>query len=166
VERGELLFETVEGNLDGLYAMDNHIVSGVAGIIASVDATPGGSVDKSAKLITIYPEGTLQIEVLVSEMDLESIHEGDTVDIEYEWDTDGRLRTKGRVSSISHVDAASSAADHSGASSKNGAQYSALIDFEATGETRIGMSVIVYADGASEFAQDEMDSEDEIVDED
>ena len=84
VERGELLFETVDGALDGLYAVDNHIVSGVAGVVASVDVAPGGEVSKGAKLITVYPEGSFQIEVLVSELDLNDIHEGDPVAIEFE----------------------------------------------------------------------------------
>ena len=58
VERGELLFETVTGTLDGLYAVDNRIVSNVAGVVASVDAAPGTSVEKGAKLITIDPQFT------------------------------------------------------------------------------------------------------------
>ena len=160
VERGELLFETVEGNLDGLYAMDNTIVSNVSGIVATVDATPGSAVDKSAKLVTIYPEGTLQIEVLVSELDLDSIHEGETVDIEYDWDSDGNLRTTGTVESISHVDAASASDGGTGAGSSSMARYSALINFEASPQTRIGMSVIVYAGGDEADDWSALDEED------
>ena len=36
VERGELLFETVTGTLDGLYAPDKQVVSDTAGVIATV----------------------------------------------------------------------------------------------------------------------------------
>ena len=36
VERGELLFETVAGTLDGLYAPDKQVVSDTAGVIATV----------------------------------------------------------------------------------------------------------------------------------
>ena len=43
VERGEVLFETVEGVLDGLYAMDNIIYSPLNGIVASVDAVQGSA---------------------------------------------------------------------------------------------------------------------------
>ena len=95
VERGELLFETVTGTLDGLYAVDNRIVSNVAGVVASVDAAPGTSVEKGAKLITVYPAGSFQIEVHVSELDLNAIHAGDKVDIEFDWDTDGTHRVTG-----------------------------------------------------------------------
>lgn len=138
VERGELLFETVEGALDGLYAMDNAIVSGVAGIVASVDTQPGSSVAKGAKLITVYPEGSFQIEVLVSELDLNDIREGDTVAVEFDWDADGAVRFTGKVRSISHVNAQAEGA------SSSSAQYSAYIDFEADDSVRLGMSVIVY----------------------
>ena len=47
VERGQLLFETVSGDLDGLYATGNEIVSEVSGVVASVNASAGGSVNLS-----------------------------------------------------------------------------------------------------------------------
>ncbi len=137
VERGQLLFETVDGDLDGLYAMDNEIVSAVSGIVASVDTKAGDSVSKGAKLITVYPDGTFQIEVLVNEMDLNSIHEGDKVSIEFEFDADGELRLDGTVSAISRVNVTSENASAD-------AEYSAYIDFEETEQVRLGMSVIVY----------------------
>lgn len=153
VERGELLFETVEGDLDGLYAMDNTIVSGVAGVVASVETTPGSGVTKGSKLITVHPDGSFQIEVLVSELDLNAIAEGDTVAIEFDWDTEGTLRTTGTVASISRVNASA----EGGAASVD-AEYSAYIDFEATDEVRLGMSVVVYTlDG------DSLDSEDSLA---
>ena len=139
VERGELLFETVDGDLDGLYAMDNTIVSAVSGVVASVDTKPGDSVSKGAKLITVYPDGSFQIEVNVSEMDLNSIHEGDKVSIEFEFDADGELRLDGTVASISRVNITGE-----GASTASSAEYSAYINFEETDQVRLGMSVIVY----------------------
>lgn len=152
VERGELLFETVEGALDGLYAVDNHIVSGVAGVVASVDVAPGGEVAKGAKLITVYPEGSFQIEVLVSELDLNDIHEGDPVAIEFEWDADGALRLNGTVAAISRVNAKAG----EGASNA-AAEYSAYIDFDATDAVRLGMSVVVYTVGADSVDPEEAD---------
>lgn len=139
VERGELLFETVEGALDGLYAMDNTIVSGVAGVVASVDAAAGSAVGKGAKLISVYPDGSFQIEMLVSEMDLRDLQEGDGVEIEFDWDTDGTRRVKGEIASISHVDAA----EKDGAST-GGAEYSAYVNFDGAEDVRLGMSAIVY----------------------
>lgn len=152
VERGELLFETVEGPLDGLYAMDNAIVSNVAGVVASVDVTPGSAAAKGAKLITVYPEGSFQIEMLVSELDLRDLREGDKVSIEFDWDTEGTQRAEGVVESISHVNAGAGGDGASSSSASAMAQYSAYINFDAsaTPDVRLGMSVIVYtADGAA-----------------
>lgn len=136
VERGELLFETVEGTLDGLFAVDNTIVSGVSGIVAEVDIAPGGSVGKGSKLISVYPDGSFQIEVLVSELDLNDIHEGDSVAVEFDWDTEGAVRLTGTVETISRVNANESA--------DAPAEYSAYIDFESHESVRLGMSVVVY----------------------
>ena len=140
VERGELLFETVEGALDGLYAIDNTIVSHVAGVVASVDITPGSTVAKGEKLITVYPNGSFQIEMMISEMDLRELHEGDSVEIEFDWDTESARRMKGVIDSISHVNAVSK----DGAYTSNSAEYSAYINFDATEDVRLGMSAIVY----------------------
>lgn len=160
VERGELLFETVEGALDGLYAMDNTIVSGVAGVVASVDVAPGGSVSKGAKLIGVYPDGSLQIEILVSEMDLRELREGAQVEIEFDWDAEGLCRAKGVVDSISHVNATA----QEGASASGAAEYSAYISFDAAQDVRLGMSAIVYLSGDEEL-DGELDAEmDEMID--
>lgn len=141
VERGELLFETVAGALDGLYAVDNRIVSNVAGVVASVDAAPGSSVDKGAKLITVYPAGSFQIEVHVSELDLSAIHAGDRVAIEFDWDADGAHRVEGVVASVSRVNVGSG---EEGAKVEGDAEYSAYIDFEADSTVRLGLSAMVY----------------------
>lgn len=150
VERGELLFETVEGDLDGLYAMDNSIVSAVSGVVASVDTKPGDSVSKGAKLITVYPDGSFQIEIKVSEMDLNSIHEGDKVSIEFEFDTEGELRLDGTVASISRVNAT-----EEGATSASSAEYNAYVNFAETDQVRLGMSVIVYTNADAPIDQGE-----------
>lgn len=149
VERGELLFETVTGTLDGLYAVDNRIVSNVAGVVASVDAAPGTSVEKGAKLITVYPAGSFQIEVHVSELDLNAIHAGDKVDIEFDWDTDGTHRVTGTVASISRVNVGSGSSEEGGSAAPSGdAEYSAYIDFEADSTVRLGLSAMVYLAGS------------------
>ena len=135
VERGQLLFETVEGVLDGLYAMDNTIVSGVEGIVAEVEVAQGASVSKGGKLIAVYPRESMQIEMKISEMDMSDIHEGDRVSIEFEWDADGLLQLEGVVSGISYV----------GESKDSGnASFSAYVDFTPVESVRLDMSVNVY----------------------
>ena len=153
VERGELLFETVEGALDGLYAVDNAIASPLDGIVASVEVTQGGSIEKGGKLITVYPNDAMQIEIKVSELDLNEIHEGDKVTIEFEWDADGTLMLDGTVSAISRVGAEKA----DGAS--NEASYSAYVDFTPVDSVRLDMSVIVYVqdDGAADADETDAD---------
>ncbi len=143
VERGEVLFETVEGVLDGLYAVDNTIPSPLDGIVASVEAAQGSAVEKGGKLITVYPSDAMQIEIKVSELDLNEIHEGDRVSIEFEWDADGALLLDGTVSAISRV-----GAEKAEGSSGGDAEYSAYVDFAPVDSVRLDMSVIVYVQDA------------------
>ena len=158
VERGELLFETVEGALDGLFAVDNTIVSGMDGIVASVDAGQGTHVDKGGKLVTVFPRDGMQIEMLVSELDLPEIHEGDRVSIEFEWDVDARQTLEGAISGISHIGAKPE--ENSGAQD---AKYSVYVDFEPNANVSMDMSVIVHlmdAEGDDlEDAEPEYDAE-------
>lgn len=145
VERGEVLFETVEGVLDGLYAVDNTIYSPLDGFVATVEATQGSAVEKGGKLITVFPKDAMQIEMKVSELDLAEIHEGDKVSIEFEWDADGALQLAGVVSGISSV------GDEKGDNSASAdAQYSAYVDFTPVDSVRLDMSVIVYVQDEAE----------------
>ena len=147
VERGEVLFETVEGVLDGLYAVDNTIYSPLDGFVASVEATQGSAVEKGGKLISVFPKDAMQIEMKVSELDLNEIHEGDKVSIEFEWDADGALQLEGVVSGISSV------GEEKTENSSGDAQYSAYADFTPVDSVRLDMSVIVYVqDGDAEAA--------------
>ena len=142
VERGQLLFETVEGALDGLYAMDNTIVSGLEGIVASVEVTQGSSVAKNGKLMTVYPKDAMQIEMYVSEMDLPEIHEGDPVSIEFEWDVDATMALRGTISEISRVGTAS--AEGGNASNTGETRYSVFVDFDPVEAVSMDMSVVVH----------------------
>lgn len=135
VERGELLFETVDGALDGLYAVDNTILSTVDGVVATADARVGEAASKGANLITVYPDNAFEIEIEVSEYDLTEIHEGDRVAIEFDWDADGTTSYTGEVLTISKV---SKEEDKSGE-----AHYSAYIRFTPDEQVRLGMSVMV-----------------------
>ncbi len=139
VERGELLFETVSGTLDGLYAPDKQVVSDTAGVIASVDAGNGTSVEKGTKIATIYPEERMQVRMEISEADLPDVRVGGKASIEFNWDADSGKRYEGTIASISYL---SEKAEGSAAS--QGANYVAYIDFEPDETVRIGMTVVVY----------------------
>ena len=64
VSRGDLLFETVTGTLDGLFATGNEIVSDVSGVIATVNTSAGANVNKGDALLTVYTMDTLQVEII------------------------------------------------------------------------------------------------------
>lgn len=142
VERGQLLFETVEGTLDGLYAGDSAIPSSLSGVVATVDVQNGAAVTKDANLITVYPFESLQIEAQVNVLDLGAIHEGDEVEIEFDVDPDSLMRYPGRVESISYL--ATGGADSKSAGEGNQKYYSAYISFAADAHVRLGMPAIVY----------------------
>ena len=161
VERGEVLFETVEGVLDGLYAMDNVIYSPLDGIVATVDAVQGSPVEKNGKLISIYPEEALQIAIKVSELDLKEIHEGDRVSIEFEWDMDGTRQVEGTVSSISRV-------GEEQTDKNSDAEYTAYINFTPDDTVRLDMTVSVYtqADGGAYEPEEGFETEEAFETED
>ena len=136
VERGQLLFETVTGALDGLYAGDSAVASNVSGIVASVDAKAGTAAEKDASLITVYPFDKLQIEARVNVLDLYAVHEGDAVEIEFDLDPDSLRRYDGVIESISYLTSGE----------ENQTYYSAYISFTADEHVRLGMPAIVYLD--------------------
>jgi len=133
VERGQLLFETVTGTLDGLFATSNEIVSDVSGVIATVNTSAGASISKGDTLLTVYTMDTLQIEISVNEYDLIDIAEGDTVSITFNYDPDRAAQMTGTVSMISHL-----------STTQDGeASYLAYVDFEPDDHVRIGMTAVV-----------------------
>lgn len=138
VSRGDLLYETVTGQLDGLYATDNEIVSDVSGVVASVNTSAGANVSKGDTLLTVYTMDSLQIEISVGEYDLPSIREGDTVDISFNYDESNEHDTTGTVEMISHLSS-------SGNSSE--ASYLAYVNFVPNEEVRIGMTAVVTTKG-------------------
>lgn len=143
VERGELLAETVKGTLDGLFAPDKQVVSPLNGVVASVDASNGTAVEKNGKLVTVYPADSLQIEMRITEEDLDDVYVGRPAKVEFNWSNQNKKRLDGSVSAISFINYAS--AEDDGTNSQS-AQYLAYVDLPADeSETvRLGMTVAVY----------------------
>ena len=151
VSRGDLLYETVTGEFDGLYATGNEIVSDVSGIIASVDTAAGKSISKGDTLMTVYTVDSLQIEIKVNEYDLVSIKEGDTVNLSFNYDENNIMQTTGKVSMISHLSESDSGSE---------ANYPAYIDFVPNDNIRIGMTVSVSTLGDEEPKKTQFEDED------
>lgn len=133
VQRGQLLFETVSGDLDGLYAVSDQVLSQVSGVVASVGTAVGSNVNKGDTLLTVYTMDSLQVEISVNEYDLAELAEGDTVKLTFNYDENNTVQTTGTVAMISHL-----------SSTSNGeASYLTYIDFTADENVRIGMTVVV-----------------------
>ncbi|MBQ8536894.1 MAG: HlyD family efflux transporter periplasmic adaptor subunit [Clostridia bacterium] len=132
VERGQLLFETVEGALDGLVAQGNVITSPVSGTVASVSVQAGQRIAKGDTVLTLYPEGTYVIEFDVPESALNQVQEGKAVAIYFE-QQDAPAQFSGRVLSVDYV-------------AQEGSQeavYTALASIEVDDTIRLGMSATV-----------------------
>lgn len=135
VEKGELLFETVTGDLDGMYSPGSDIISNISGIVAEVSARPGASVEKHGAVLTVYPDDALEVQVPVAESELGMIAVGDSVKIEFTWDLDGETVFEGTVTGISYINSAESGEP----------VYTASIAFPPDDTVRMGMTVLVYA---------------------
>ena len=134
VTRGQLLFETVTGTLDGLFATGNQIISDVSGIVASVNAATGTAVTKGDTLLTVYPRDKMQVQIDVDEYDLTDIAQGDQVTLTFNYDDTGDHVYTGTVAMISHVSNTTSTSD---------VTYPAYIDCPVDENIRLGMSVTV-----------------------
>ncbi len=144
VERGQLLFETVDGTLDGLFAPGAEIPATASGIVATLDAGAGASVEKGGKVATIYPDDSLQVEIPVAESDLGSIYVGMPVVIEFSWDLELQTRFDGTVTRISYLNTA--------AEGSTEPSYIACVSFTPDEHVRLGMTVLVYAQEAQQTA--------------
>ena len=137
VERGELLFETVDGVLDGLYSPQVGLTAPIDGIVESVEPAAGASVSKGDAVITLHPLSSMQIAFDLPEEDLFLISEGDAVNIEFYWDNDGGMQTTGVISRISHMSEAASEGSEK-------MVYKAYVDFTPSEDVRLGMTVTIY----------------------
>ena len=122
VQRGDLLFETLDGSFDGLYMSGSDIAAGVAGTISQIDAQQG-----------------MRVDAQIEEANLACIHVGDPVSIELVWNQDEEVTYDGTIAMISAIaDSADAAAE-----GERSVTYTVYIDFTPDENTRYGMSAVV-----------------------
>ena len=136
VERGELLFETVEGVLDGLYAPDSLILSPVSGIVESVEKKNGETIAKGDALMKVMPSESLQVAFEVPEADLFLMEEGQPVTMALYWDSDSDRTYAGTVLSISHINTEVK-------NETDRKTYRAYASIQADERIRAGMTVVL-----------------------
>lgn len=133
VTRGQLLYETVSGALDGLYASSNQIVSNVNGIIAAINVQAGASISKGDALLTVYPQNSLLLQISISEYDLNNVSEGDPVTFTMNYRETESTVYRGTVDMISYV----------GEDVNGEVTYTGYVTFESDDQIRLGMTAAV-----------------------
>lgn len=161
VERGELLFETVEGVLDGMYAPQGSILCPETGVVTSVEKAAGDTVGKGETLIKVAPVSGFQVQFDVPESDVFALAEGQTVSMELYWDNMEAKNYEGVITSISFVNEEQKA--DSGSQQK---VYKACASFKPDERIRLGMTVIVYPGAAPAAETPEENLTEEKEDED
>ena len=106
VERGDALFETLDGAFDAGVMTGSAIPAGTAGVLVSVTPTVGSALQKNGAVAEIWPDEAMRLRASAYESDLTAISPGDKVSVELDADT-GRLLT-GTIEKISMTSSASS----------------------------------------------------------
>lgn len=136
VTRGQLLFETVSGEMAYSASEDGVITSDVSGVISSLSITAGGTVSKDSVVMTVIPDGSYEIEFDIGEDLLTSVYEGQSASIVFDWEEDVGEILQGTVSRISY---ASETSD----SETSETQFKGYITFDADETVKQGMSVTI-----------------------
>lgn len=130
VEKGDPLFETLEGTFDGLISTGNSITAPMNGVVSEIAVAQGDHIENHQVVAQIWPMESMRVMANVQEMDLADVEVGDPVEIEFDafpgqW-IKGTIEKIG-FSAISDDDAG-----------KN-AEYEAVISFETDLQIRFGM---------------------------
>jgi multidrug resistance efflux pump len=132
VRKGDLIMETVPGDLRNKALTGSHVTAGADVVVQSVSASVGDVVQQGQALAVVFPVGTLVALVQVDESDLVNLEIGDDVTIELDG-TSGAVTYPGVVETISRTANPEAV----------GAAYDVTISFENDDFVRQGMSVTV-----------------------
>lgn len=84
VSRGDVLFETVTGELDGLKAADATIRAPKDGTLAQMNVSAGSVVQQDSVLFILHPDDALEAKISVDEEDVALFAEGMTASVTFE----------------------------------------------------------------------------------
>jgi len=135
VERGQLLFETVGGDIFGMVYSDGSIRSTVDGVVAEVKVTAGQQVSMGDVLMTVYQPGDYQISMAIPEDMLSTVQPGDACSIYFHWSEGQSEPYAGVIREVSYMSNASESGEET--------TYTAYVSFEADNTVRLGMNVTV-----------------------
>lgn len=136
VKKGDLLFETVEGEFIPGAAISCDVLAPVDGVLTAVNVTEGSSLSAEGSVATLNPDAGMRVEATVPESELEHIAVGGKVKVEFTYVRDGEMVLTGVVEKISLL-AAEASEDTEEAS------YTVTIRLDSTENVRYGMNVVV-----------------------
>jgi multidrug resistance efflux pump len=142
VERGQLLFETVEGALDAGASRSDTVTADTGGVVAQLKVSAGQKVSKGDALLTLYQPERYVIAFAIDEDLLDTVAVGDAVDITFHWNEEAATPVRGTVTGISYVSAETEETE-SQSTGSSAAQYTGYATFTADSSVRVGMSVTV-----------------------
>ncbi len=155
VQRGQLLFETVEGGFDGLVMTGTEIKAGTDGVISSLSVSQGTDVAKGSPMAEIYPKDAVQVTAEVTESDLKELSVGQKVKVELDWNENLGVSYEGTVEKISAV----------GTVGEESTTYTVCVSFKPDEHTRYNMTALVSTlDGslADDEEKDPAEEEEEL----
>jgi len=137
VEKGDLLFETVDGTFDADTTICREIVADVSGIVTEMSVAPGSTLSADGTVMTIYPDSAMRIEAAVYESDLTDIQIGSAVTIEFTYVNNGEKVVSGTVERISLI------ANDETSEETEEASYAVYILLDDTSGVHYGMNAVV-----------------------
>lgn len=103
VKKGDLLFETMEGDFIPGGTVTCDILAPVNGVISSLSLGLGSSVSQSSEVAVINPDSGIRLEATLTESDLAQVAIGDRMQAEFTYVSGGALVLPGTVERISRL---------------------------------------------------------------
>ena len=133
VKRGDLLFTTVTGALDGLAATSDTVTAPVDCVLLTLPSAAGTTVSKNDVLATLYAADDLWVTFDVDESDLATITQGSKVSVK----ADAVAQWPAIDGTVVSISALNTGTDDT-------AQYTAYVALDSVDNLRVGMNVSVY----------------------
>lgn len=133
VERGQLLFETVEGVIGQDVLSDAAVRTAMGGVVAEIKLKAGQKVSQGDVMLTLYERGDYQIRFSIPEDMLSAVKAGDQVTLYFNWNEDKTEPCQGTVTEVSYI----------GTGSGSETTYDGYVAFTADETVRLGMNVTV-----------------------
>lgn len=135
VERGQILFETVTGDIAGYDDADSNVRSTASGVIAEVRVKAGQQVSQGDVMIMVHRPVGYQISMQIPEDMLSTVKAGDACSIYFNWNEGQGKPFPGVITDVSYMSSTVEGGEEN--------TYTAYASFQADETVRLGMTVTV-----------------------